>query len=71
MDDESVNNSFYDIRAVEKEEIPAEAFAEAPGSFVLLLLLEGAAAGVGVATGVVTGCSAEAAGVGAVGVGAL
>lgn len=72
MDDDSVNNSLYAIKAVEKEEIPAEAFVEAPESFALLLLLEAAAAaGAGVAVGVVIGRSAETVGTGAVGVGSF
>lgn len=56
MDDDSVNNTPYDIQAVEKEEIPAEAFTEAPGSLALLLLLE-TAAGALMGAGVAVDCS--------------
>ena len=56
MNDDSVNNTLYDTKAVEKEEIPAEAFTEAPESLVALLAA-GADAGGGAAA---AGCSAAA-----------
>ena len=52
------------MQAVEKEEIPAEAFVEAPVS----LLLETSAAGAAAGTGAGAGCSGATAGGGAVGV---
>ena len=58
MDDDSVNNTLYDIQVVEKEEIPAEAFEEAPESLILLILLA-TLAGAEVAE-VSVGCSATA-----------
>ena len=58
MDDDSVNNTLYDIQVVEKEEIPAEAFEEAPESLILLILLA-TLAGAEVAE-VTVGCSATA-----------
>lgn len=36
MDDDCVNKEFYALKAVEEEEIPAEAFTEALGSVVLV-----------------------------------
>lgn len=51
-----MNNTPYDIQAVEKKEIPAEAFTEAPGSLALLLLLE-TATGAVMGAGVAVGCS--------------
>ena len=65
MDDDSVNNTLYDIQAVEKEEIPAEAFEEAPVSLTLLMLL--ATLADAAVAGVAAGCSAVTveAGVGA------
>lgn len=69
MDDDSVNNTPYNIQAVEKEEIPAEAFTEAPGSLALLVLL-GAAAGTVMGAGVAVDCSVAGAN-GADGVGSV
>ncbi len=62
MNDECVNNEFYSIKAVGEEEIPAEAFTEAPESTLFVLDVDGAGCTVIDGCSFATGIAGEALG---------